>query len=83
LDAVTGSSVEADAASKNEQVVEAPNPDAFIGFEGTQISEHVDEGDGNATVNVQDEGIFLRRCHLNSEHSQSQACLESRGLKTE
>ena len=58
---------EANATSKDEQAVQAPDPNILVGFfpgKCTGISEQVDKADGNATVDVQDERILLRCRHL-------------------
>lgn len=58
---------ETDTASEDEQAVQAPNLNVLISFfpgKCTRISEQVDEADGNATVDVQDERILLRCRHL-------------------
>lgn len=57
----------ANTASQDEQAVQAPNLDIFISFfpiECTGISKQVDEADSNASVDVQDERILLRRRHF-------------------
>ena len=62
---------ETDTPSKNEQAIESSDLNVLIGFfrsECTRVTEQVDEADGNAAVNIQDECILLRGCDLlNSE----------------
>ena len=55
------------APSKHKQPVQASNLDILISFfsrERTRISKQVDKADGDASVDVQDKGIFLRCGHF-------------------
>lgn len=57
---------ETDAAAKHEQAVEDAHLHVVLNFlarEGTAVAQHVNEADGNATVDVQNEVVLLRRRH--------------------
>lgn len=48
---------ETDAAAKDEETVEGPDLDIFIGFfrgEGTTVAQEVDEANGDTAVDVKD-----------------------------
>lgn len=54
---------ETDAATEDEQTIQCTDLDVFISFlrgEGTTITEEIDEADGNASIDVEDERVLLR-----------------------
>lgn len=58
---------EADGATEDEEAVEGTDLDvllSFLGGEGTRVPEEVDEANGYAAVDVEDEGVFLGGCDL-------------------
>jgi len=53
---------EADTAPEDEEAVESADADVlvcFISAKGATVSQEVDEADGNAAIDVEDEGILL------------------------
>jgi len=49
---------ETDATTEDEETVESPNLDIFVSFfrgEGTAVAQEIDEADGDATIDVEDE----------------------------
>jgi hypothetical protein len=53
---------EADAAPEDEETVESANADVLvclISAKGAAVSQEIDEADGNAAIDVEDEGILL------------------------
>ena len=53
---------EADAAPEDEESVESANTDVLVclfSAKGAAVSQEVDEADGNATIDVENEGILL------------------------
>jgi hypothetical protein len=58
---------ETDAAAENEQPVEHADAHillCFLGREGAAVAEQINEADGNAAVDVQNQIVFLRGRHL-------------------
>ena len=57
---------ETDAATEDEEAVEHAHAEVvlcLLGAEGAAVAEEVDEADGDAAVDVEDEVVFLRRRH--------------------
>ena len=53
---------EADAAPEDEETVESANADVlvcFISAKGATVSQEIDETDGNAAIDVEDESVLL------------------------
>ena len=53
---------EADAAPEDEETVEGANADVlvcFISAKGATVSQEINEADGNAAINVEDESVLL------------------------
>ena len=58
---------ESDAPAEDEQAVEGTDPDVLVGLfgcEGAGVTEEVDEADSNASIDVEDERVLLRRRDL-------------------
>lgn len=60
-----------DATAEHEQTVQDTHLQVilnFLGSEGTTVAEEINEANGNATIDIQDEVILLRSGHsLNSD----------------
>lgn len=57
---------ETDTATEHEETVEDTHTEVVFGLfgaEGTAVAEEVDEADGNAAVDVEDEVVLLGRSH--------------------
>ena len=53
---------EADTAPEHEETVESANADVLvclISAKGAAVSQEIDEADGNAAIDVEDEGVLL------------------------
>jgi hypothetical protein len=49
---------ETDAATEDKETIEGPNLDVLIGFfggEGTTVTQEINEADGDAAIDVEDE----------------------------
>lgn len=57
---------QSNASSQNEQTVQDTHVEVVLGFlgaEGSAVTHQVHEADGNTSVNVKDEIVFLGCCH--------------------
>lgn len=57
---------ETDTATEHEETVEDTHTEVVFGFfgaKGTAVAEEVDEADGHAAVDVEDEVVLLGRSH--------------------